>query len=144
MAAPGLSCGTWDLCCSMWNLLLAACGLLSCGMRTLSCGLHAGSSSPTRDQTQAPCIGRVESYPLDHQGNPNHHNFRTFFLPQKVTLGTSLVVQWLRLCSPNVGGTGSIPDQGTEILYVHGVTKKKKKKNVTLYSLVITRQSSQL
>ncbi|TEA30634.1 hypothetical protein DBR06_SOUSAS4110079, partial [Sousa chinensis] len=25
----------------------------------------------------------------------------------------SLVVQWLRLCSPNAGGPGSIPGQGT-------------------------------
>ena len=28
-------------------------------------------------------------------------------------LGTSLVVQWLRLSAPNAGGLGSIPDQGT-------------------------------
>ena len=27
--------------------------------------------------------------------------------------GTSLVVQWLRLCAPNAGGPGSIPNQGT-------------------------------
>ena len=27
--------------------------------------------------------------------------------------GTSLVVQWLRLHSPNAGGQGSIPGQGT-------------------------------
>ena len=27
--------------------------------------------------------------------------------------GTSLVVQWLRLCAPNVGGSGLIPSQGT-------------------------------
>ena len=27
--------------------------------------------------------------------------------------GTSLVVQWLRLCIPNAGGLGSIPGQGT-------------------------------
>ena len=27
--------------------------------------------------------------------------------------GTSLVVQWLRLCPPNAGGLGSIPGQGT-------------------------------
>ena len=33
----------------------------------LSCGMHVGSISPTRDQTRAPCIGSVESYPLDHQ-----------------------------------------------------------------------------
>ena len=28
-------------------------------------------------------------------------------------LGTSLVVQWLRLWAPNAGGPGSIPGQGT-------------------------------
>ena len=55
------------------RIFVVACGLsrsmwtLSCGMWTLSCGMHAGSSSPTRDWTQAPCIGSVESYPLDHQ-----------------------------------------------------------------------------
>ena len=38
--------------------------------RSFSCGMNAGSSSPTRDQTQAPCIGSAESYPLDHQGSP--------------------------------------------------------------------------
>ena len=27
--------------------------------------------------------------------------------------GTSLVAQWLRLCSPNAGGLGSIPGRGT-------------------------------
>ena len=45
------------------RVLVVACGLLSCGM-------HAGSSSPTRDRTWAPCIGSVESYPLGHQGSP--------------------------------------------------------------------------
>ena len=51
-------------------VLGAAGGLLSCGMQTLSCGMYVGSSSRTRDQTRAPCIGRAESYPLDHQGSP--------------------------------------------------------------------------
>ena len=37
--------------------------------RLLSWGIHAGSSSPTRDRTRAPCIGSTESYPLDHQGS---------------------------------------------------------------------------
>ena len=27
--------------------------------------------------------------------------------------GTSMVVQWLRLCAPNAGDLGSIPGQGT-------------------------------
>ena len=50
-------------------VLVAAGGPLSCGMRTISCSTHAGSSSPTRDRTWAPCIGSAESYPLDHQGS---------------------------------------------------------------------------
>ena len=31
----------------------------------------AGSSSLTRDRIQAPCIGSMESQPLDHQENPS-------------------------------------------------------------------------
>ena len=31
---------------------------------------HEGSNYLTRDQTQAPCIENMESYPLDHQGIP--------------------------------------------------------------------------
>ena len=53
----------------IYLFILAALGL-SCGMRTLSCRMHEGSSSPTRDRTRVPCIGSVESYPLDHQGSP--------------------------------------------------------------------------
>ena len=30
----------------------------------------------------------------------------------KAKFGTSLVVQWLKLCTPNVRGLGSIPGQG--------------------------------
>ena len=42
--------------------------------------------------------------------------------------GTSLAVQWLRLCTRNAGGTGLIPDWGTKILHAawHGQEKKKK------------------
>ena len=40
-------------------------------------------------------------------------------------IGTSLVVQWLRLCAE---GAGLIPDQGTKILYVTPPPKKKKRK----------------
>ena len=36
----------------------------------LNCGMHVGSSSLTRDQTQAPCTGIAESYPPRHQGSP--------------------------------------------------------------------------
>ena len=33
----------------------------------------------------------------------------------KTPLGTSQVVQWLRFCPSNAGGTGLIPGQGTKI-----------------------------
>ena len=47
------------------------------------------------------------------------------------TVGTSLVVQWLRLCAPNAGGPGLISGQGTKIPHAatkspHAATKKKK------------------
>ena len=35
---------------------------------------------------------------------------------KKVVIGTSLVIQWLRLCASTAGGVGSIPGQGPEIL----------------------------
>ena len=63
LAVPGLSYDTWGLHCSLQTL--------TCSMQTLSCGMHVGFSSPTRDWTQAPCIGSMESYPLDHQGSLN-------------------------------------------------------------------------
>ena len=37
-------------------------------------------------------------------------------------MGTSLVVQWVRLHTPNAGGPGSIPGQGTRSL-MHAATK---------------------
>ena len=51
-------------------------------------------------------------------------------------LGTSLVVQWLRLRASTLGGTGSIPGRGTKILHdVQGTAKKKtkNKKNTRLF-----------
>ena len=44
----------------------------------------------------------------------------------KLMTGTSLAVQWLRLCTSNAGGKGSVPSQGTEI--PHAVWRGKKKK----------------
>ena len=73
------------------------------------------------------------------------------------TPGTSLVVQWLRFCAPNVRGPGSIPGQWTtvhllQLKNLQAATKtqhrqiinKKKKKTATpphyqsLYSLPLT------
>ena len=43
-----------------------------------------------------------------------------------VDSGTSLVVQWLRLCASTVGDTGSIRGQGTKMLHAmwHGQNRK--------------------
>ena len=46
-------------CCSLWLLFV---GPKLHGMRDLS--------SPTRDWTCTPCIGSMETSPLDHHGNP--------------------------------------------------------------------------
>ena len=43
-------------------------------------------------------------------------------------LRTSLVIQWLRLYTPNAGGMGLIPDQGTEIPHVNSSKKKKRER----------------
>ena len=51
-------------------------------------------------------------------------------------LGTSLVVQWLRLHTPNAEGPGSIPGQGTRSHMLQlrpGTAKKKKKKLLKKY-----------
>ena len=38
--------------------------------------------------------------------------------------GTSLVVQWLRLCASTVGGESLIPGQGTKIPHATGHSQK--------------------
>ena len=43
-------------------------------------------------------------------------------------MGTSLVVQWLRLHAANAGGTGSIPGGGTKIPHAAWCGQKVKKK----------------
>ena len=53
---------------NMWDFsfLAVACNLL------VSACVH---SSLTRDRTQAPCIGRAEYQPLDHQGSHARHSY---------------------------------------------------------------------
>ena len=45
---------------------------------------------------------------------------------EKGHVRTSLVVQWLRFHTPNTGGLGLIPGQGTKILHVTQCNQKKK------------------
>ena len=72
----------------------------------------------------------VRTSQISHRGpvtNTDSHEER--FLSHsfsRVSLRTSLVVQWLRLCASNAGYAGLIPGQGTKI--PHAVWQKKKKK----------------
>ena len=40
-------------------------------------------------------------------------------------LGTSLAVQWLKLCTSNAGGMGSIHDRELKSFMLHGMATKK-------------------
>ena len=57
--------------------------------------------------------------------------FRNVFVPQlshlKIRIGTSFVVQWLRLCAPIAGGMSSIPGRETRIPRATGHDLRKKK-----------------
>ena len=57
-------------------------------------------------------------------------------------VGTSLVVQWLRLCPSTLGATGSIPAWGTKIPYALWCSQKlesKLKKKIVSVTTVIFR-----
>ena len=49
--------------------------------------------------------------------------------------GTSLAVQWLKLCTSSVGGIGSIPGQRTKI--PHATWCSQKKKSITIFLNVL-------
>ena len=53
---------------------------------------------------------------------------------QEGLAGTSLVVQWLRLCASNAGVVGLIPGQGTKIPDAALCGQKKKKRGLLLTS----------
>ena len=50
--------------------------------------------------------------------------------PLKISTGTSLVVQWLRLCTSTARGMGSIPGWGAKILHAAWLGKKIKIKKI--------------
>ena len=53
---------------------------------------------------------RKETFPAL---SPEMDLSQSFSFFKEQNSGTSLVVQWLRLCAPNAGGPGSLPGQGT-------------------------------
>ena len=57
---------------------------------------------------------QADSQPLRHQGSPKKSVFK------KKLGGTSLVVQWLTICLPTQGDSGSISGRGTKVPYAVG------------------------
>ena len=54
---------------------------------------------------------------------------REIFKKRMPEVGTSLAIQWLRLCTPHAGSTGSIPSQGMKIpTCPHAARHSQKKK----------------
>lgn len=64
---------------------------------------------------------------------PNEHRFMnqnmSWMDSQKPPQGTSLVIQWLRLCTSTKGGTGLFHNQGTKMPHALWCDQKKKSKN---------------
>ena len=50
----------------MYLLKLCQAVLVALGSLVVACGIQL----PNRTRTQVPCIGSMESQPLDHQGSP--------------------------------------------------------------------------
>ena len=88
----------------------------------------------------------------NHQGNANqNHNeiitshLLRWLLKNKQTkdYGTSLAVQWLRLCTSNAGGAGLIPGWGTKIPHATWYGQKLKKKNTQKNQKISVREDVQ-
>ena len=99
-----------------------------------SCGF---TSTQTRSISLAACqapISHANSHPDCHglMGNGKKKKKKKFLeIKKKIFLstlqGTSLAVQWLRLCASNVGGTGLIPGRGIKIPHAVAWPKNKNK-----------------
>ena len=76
-------------CPKLWCMGSGAHGLSSCDAKVLvvACAILIPL---TRDQTQAPCIGSVKSYPLDHQGSPTRRLLEEIFVSYIFTVPPSL------------------------------------------------------
>ena len=53
------------------------------------------------------------------------------------------MAQWLRLCVPNAGGTGSIPGRGTKVLHATWRGKKKTTRKKDVQTINLETQSCQ-
>ena len=101
--------------CSAWAQYLCLLGSRAQAQQSRCRGSvvprHVGSSQ-TRAEPVSPTMAGV-FFTTEPPGKPwNYFRFQTSKL-QNIIRGTSLVVQWLRLCAPSAGGRVLIPGQGT-------------------------------
>ena len=104
-----------------WLDLLAAQG-------TLKSLLQHHSSKASILQPSAFFIVQL-SHPYMTTGKTIALTRRTFVTFIRWMTGTSLGVQWIKLCTSNVGGVGSVPGLGTKIHMQCGMARKLKKEN---------------
>ena len=92
-------------------------------------------------ETQAPQWRATTTHhnwrkPTCSNGDPicSQKRVNTIFFKKHCAFGTSLAVQWLRLCASKAGDMGSIPGLWTKI--AHAVWRGKKKKKIYQNSCV--------
>ena len=73
---------------------------------------------PVKEEARPPFVRGLQG--LEKAGTPSPF--------QRYHCGTSLVVQWFRLCTSTAGGAGSIPGPGTKIPHALQCGQKLKKK----------------
>ena len=127
------SCGKWGpLFIAVHGPLTIAASLVAehrlQTRRLSSCGSRAqllrGMWDPPRPGLEpVPLHWQADSQPLCHQGSPVTSLFK------KISLGNSLVVQWLGLCAFTAMGLGSIPGRGMKILQAAWHSQKIKNNN---------------
>ena len=66
------------------------------------------------------------------------HVFSLPSLLESPFIGTSLAVQWLRLCASTAGGMGSIPGQGPKILHASVTPSQIKGKKIKTFYYCIS------
>ena len=97
------------------------------------------SKMPSTEPERGTCMCSRNAEAPDGSGRGHHpvvalSTGRATWLCKEGFGGTSLADQWLRLCAPNVGGTGSSPGQGTKIPHITPLGQKKKSFGDSLFS----------
>ena len=87
----------------------------------------AFAETSSERQWKATVTDQLKTMCENHKGDQVKFQGLCSIVNQDGNIRTSLVVQWLRLCAPNAGGTGSTPGQGTKILHASRPSQKKKK-----------------